>query len=143
MVDFLFILLMVIPLLLAVIGIGFVVIPKANNFFIGAKLYAFAAVTQVFYAFMISIPLEWEWHRLSTALMFAASAYMWASFGGRAKRAEIAEAEREQRYQAEETKRLANNLGLAWADVLTYEQEQAKILVELEKTYQEGKQHGS
>jgi hypothetical protein len=144
MINFLLILLMCIPTLLAVAGLTSVIIGEGSQrFFNGMKFQLSAGILQLAYAFLIAIPLEWNWMRLSTAFMLLSGAYMWKCFGDAAKRNEIESARHEARYQEMAAKKIAKDLELPWVDVLTAEREHAKLLADLEKTYLEGKQNGS
>jgi lysylphosphatidylglycerol synthetase-like protein (DUF2156 family) len=143
MFDIAMIVLMIIPNALAIAGlITVMTVQGSKGLFRAMKLQASAAIVQIIYAFIIAIPLDWEWVRLATALMFACGAFMWHTFGNAASKVEAEATRRENRHQELETKKLAEDLGLPWVDVLTAEREQVKLIADLEKTYLEGKQNG-
>ncbi len=132
--NIVYLILMLSPMLFQAFGVISLIVGnrRANAFRLVRNWMIAAAVVQFIYTLVILIPLDWEWLRLINLMVYIASACVYEFF----YRNKAIEENIEMTREVEVT---AKNLGLPYPTLLTHEQDEARIMSNIERTLKRGK----
>ena len=135
--------LMVLPITLQVLAFGWLIYNHkgltSDVWRVGRNILIASVIAKAAYVAVISVQLDFAWHRVFLIILMAAVAYLWHKIYKAKKTQEANEADRKAKYAAYEAKKLAKDLDFPWPDQLTHERETARLMSEVEDAWKKEK----